>query len=115
MTKSKQSQPAKRRNAEARAAWRLGHRVKPPGTHYKRRPKHRKPRQDPQDHGGASASVGLFWSTVLAGSKRQRRATNQMFIGSCGKTWLSISRKPASCSIFSAVSRPHIVPRPAPP
>lgn len=69
MTKSKQSQPAKRRNAEARAVWRLGHRVKPPGTHYKRRPKHRKPRQDPQDNGGASAFQAAH-SSMSAGSRR---------------------------------------------
>lgn len=43
------------------------------------------------------------------------RATNQTFIGSCSSTWRSTSPKPACRSIASAVSQPHMVPRPGPP
>lgn len=49
MTKKKKgkSAPAKRRSAEALAAWRLGHKVKPSAKLYKRRPKNQKPRGAP--------------------------------------------------------------------
>ncbi|WP_425404987.1 hypothetical protein [Hwanghaeella sp.] len=36
--------PAKKRNAEARAAWRLGHRVEKNAKAYSRKEKHRNPR-----------------------------------------------------------------------
>lgn len=41
--KKAKAAPAKRRNAEARAAWRLGHRVEKNPKAYTRKPKHKNP------------------------------------------------------------------------
>ncbi len=47
MKKQSTEPPVKRRNAEARAAWRLGHRVEKNPKAYSRKPKHKNPhRQD---------------------------------------------------------------------
>lgn len=51
MKKPKKPAVQKHRSAEALAAWRLGHRIKPSVKTYSRKDKHRKPRPD----GGASS------------------------------------------------------------
>jgi hypothetical protein len=55
MTRARKPAPPKRRNPEAVAAWRKGHRVEASAKAYKRRPKHQKPRSE----SGASDFSGL--------------------------------------------------------
>lgn len=52
------SAPAKKRNAEARAAWRLGHRVEKPAKAYSRKAKHKNPHR--QDGGFSFCRYGLI-------------------------------------------------------
>lgn len=44
--KKVKSPPAKKRNAEARAAWRLGHRIEKPAKAYSRKAKHKNPHRE---------------------------------------------------------------------
>ena len=59
-----------------------------------------------------AVAIGL---APLARTGHPFRETNQTFIGSWGRTWRTGAANPASPSIASAVSQPHIVPSPAVP
>lgn len=69
--KKAKAAPAKRRNAEARAAWRLGHRVEKNPKAYSRKPKHKNPHRE---DGGFSLSLLRDVPAIRSGFLHKTRA-----------------------------------------